>query len=46
MSESGAILEYLLERYGEGRLAPAPGTPARARYLQRLSPIQTSETTD
>jgi glutathione S-transferase len=34
MFESGAILEYLLERYGAGRLAPAPGTPARAAFLQ------------
>ena len=34
MFESGAILEYVLERYGEGRLAPAPGTPARAEFLQ------------
>lgn len=32
--ESGAILEYLLEKYGEGRLAPAPATPERAEYLQ------------
>jgi len=36
MFESGAILEYLLERYGKGRLAPAAGTPARAKYLQWL----------
>lgn len=36
MFESGAIVEYLLERYGKGRLAPAPGTPARAKYLQWL----------
>lgn len=34
MSESGAIIEYILERYGEGRLAPAQGTPERAAYLQ------------
>jgi len=32
LAESGAILEYLVERYGEGRLAPAPGTPDRLRY--------------
>lgn len=32
--ESGAILEYVLERYGKGRLAPAPGTPERGKYLQ------------
>jgi glutathione S-transferase len=34
MFESGAILEYVLERYGGGRLAPAPGTPERAAFLQ------------
>ena len=34
MFESGAILEYVLERYGQGRLAPAPGTPLRGRFLQ------------
>jgi glutathione S-transferase len=34
MFESGAILEYVLERYGEGRLAPAPGTPLRGAFLQ------------
>jgi glutathione S-transferase len=36
MCESGAIVEYLLERYGEGRLAPQPGAPERARFLQWL----------
>ncbi len=31
--ESGAILEYLVERYGEGRFSPPHGTsPARVRY--------------
>jgi glutathione S-transferase len=34
MFESGAILEYLIEKYGKGRLAPAIGTPDRAKYLQ------------
>jgi glutathione S-transferase len=34
MIESGAILEYILERYGQGRLAPAPGTAARPAFLQ------------
>jgi glutathione S-transferase len=34
MFESGAILEYLIEKYGNGRLAPAIGTPDRGRYLQ------------
>jgi glutathione S-transferase len=36
MCESGAIVEYLLERYGEGRLEPPPGSPERARFLQWL----------
>ncbi len=34
MFESGAILEYVIEKYGKGRLAPAIGTPERGRYLQ------------
>jgi glutathione S-transferase len=32
LAESGAILEYFADKYGAGRLAPAPGTPARLRY--------------
>jgi glutathione S-transferase len=32
LAESGAILEYLVERYGNGRLIPAPGTPERQLY--------------
>jgi glutathione S-transferase len=32
LAESGAIIEYLAERYGEGRLAPVAGTPERLRY--------------
>lgn len=33
VAESGAILEYLVERYDdEGRLAPAIGTPERLRW--------------
>jgi glutathione S-transferase len=32
LAESGAILEYLAERYGGGRLAPAAGTPEHLRY--------------
>lgn len=34
MFESGAMVEYLLERHGAGRLRPAPGTPASGVYLQ------------
>jgi glutathione S-transferase len=32
--ESGAILQHLLERYGEGRLEPAPGTQERSLHWQ------------
>jgi glutathione S-transferase len=32
LAESGAIIEYLVERHGGGRLVPAPGTPERLRY--------------
>jgi len=34
--ESGAIVEYVLERYGEGRLAPPIGAPLRGAFLQWL----------
>ncbi len=36
MFESGAIVEYVLERYGRGRLAPPPGTLDRGVFLQWL----------
>src|SRR5262247_1522548 len=29
LAESGAIMEYVLERYGGGRLIPKPGTPEK-----------------
>jgi glutathione S-transferase len=32
LAESGAILEYLVEAYGNGRFAPAAGTSERLRY--------------
>lgn len=32
IAESGAIIEYLVERYGDGRLIPPAGTPQRLRY--------------
>ncbi len=32
VAESGAIVEYLVERHGAGRLVPAVGTPERLRY--------------
>ena len=36
IAESGAIVEYLVERYGKGRLVPAVGTPERLRYTYWL----------
>ncbi|HEY5309147.1 MAG TPA: glutathione S-transferase, partial [Casimicrobiaceae bacterium] len=36
LAESGAIIEYLVDRYGKGRLAPAPDTPERLRYTYWL----------
>jgi len=36
VAESGAIIEYLLERYGNGRLAPPAGTPDKLRYTYFL----------
>jgi glutathione S-transferase len=32
LAESGAIVEYLLQRYGNGRLAPAHDSPEWVRY--------------
>ncbi|MBC8070210.1 MAG: glutathione S-transferase, partial [Deltaproteobacteria bacterium] len=32
VAESGAIIEYLIERHGGGRLAPAPGSSEQLRY--------------
>ncbi len=36
IAESGAIIEYLVDRYGSGRLVPASGTPERLRYTYWL----------
>ncbi|MFM0438097.1 glutathione S-transferase family protein [Paraburkholderia strydomiana] len=36
IAESGAIVEYLVEKYGQGRFAPAQGTPERLRYTYWL----------
>ncbi|MDB4957677.1 MAG: hypothetical protein JWO36_5246 [Myxococcales bacterium] len=32
VAESAAILEYIVEKYGHGRLAPKPGTPEYLKY--------------
>ena len=36
VAESGAIVEYLVGKYGNGRLVPAPGTAERLRYTYWL----------
>ncbi|WP_458761426.1 glutathione S-transferase family protein [Afipia sp. TerB] len=36
IAESGAIVEYLVETYGDGRLIPPPKTPERLRYTYWL----------
>jgi glutathione S-transferase len=36
VAESGAIVEYLLDAHGQGRLRPAPGTPEQRRYTYWL----------
>ena len=36
IAESGAIIEYLLEKYGDGRLIPALDDPERLRYTYWL----------
>jgi glutathione S-transferase len=36
IAESGAIIEYLVERHGKGRLLPPIGTPERLRYTYWL----------
>jgi len=34
--ESGAIIEYLIRKYGKGKFAPAMGTPDYDHYIQFL----------
>jgi glutathione S-transferase len=36
VAESGAIVEYLVERYGHGKLVPPAGTPDKLRYTYML----------
>ncbi|MFN6565194.1 MAG: glutathione S-transferase family protein [Nostoc sp. ChiSLP01] len=36
IAESGAIIEYIVERYGNGRLIPPSGTPEHLRYTYWL----------
>ncbi|MET0319678.1 MAG: glutathione S-transferase family protein [Duganella sp.] len=36
IEESGAIVQYLCDRYGDGRLQPERGSPAALRHLQLM----------
>lgn len=36
VAESGAIIEYIIDRYANGRLVPASGTPEHLRYTYWL----------
>ena len=36
LAETGAIVEYLIDTYGDGRLIPPKGTPERLRYTYWL----------
>jgi glutathione S-transferase len=36
MAESGAIVEYIVQRYGDGKLAPDPASGEYGQYLEML----------
>jgi glutathione S-transferase len=36
VAETGAVVEYLIDQYGDGRLRPEPGTPEHLRYCYWL----------
>ncbi len=36
IAESGAIVEYILDTYGKGRMRPAPGTDDHLRYVELM----------
>lgn len=42
LAESGTILRYLEQKYGDGRLVPAPGTPSRAIHDEWLDFVESS----
>jgi glutathione S-transferase len=42
LAESGTILRYLEQKYGDGRLVPAPGTPDRALHDEWLDYVESS----
>src|SRR4030088_2920786 len=45
IAESGAIAEYIIDTYGDGRLIPPPRTPERLRYTYWLHYAESSEMT-
>jgi glutathione S-transferase len=45
IAESGAILEYIVDRYGDGRLIPPAKTPERLRYTYWLHAAEGSAIT-
>ncbi|ALL14359.1 glutathione S-transferase family protein [Caulobacter henricii] len=45
IAETGAIIEYIIETYGQGRLIPAAGTADRLRYTYWLHYAEGSATT-
>lgn len=42
LAKSGTILRYLEQKYGDGRLVPAPGTPDRAVHDEWLDFVESS----
>ncbi|MET0988585.1 MAG: glutathione S-transferase family protein [Steroidobacteraceae bacterium] len=40
LAESGAILEYIIHRYGGGRLSVPPSAPGYARYLYWMHAVE------
>ncbi|MDO6415600.1 glutathione S-transferase family protein [Sphingomonas sp. BIUV-7] len=42
LAESSTILRYLEQKYGDGRLVPAPGTPERALHDEWLDFVESS----
>lgn len=42
LAESGTILRYLEQKYGDGRLVPAPGTPDRAIHNEWFDYVESS----
>src|SRR5215469_12960431 len=41
IAESGAIVEYVLDRYGNGGLRPKPATEDHSKYVECTHPAET-----